>query len=195
MRRHLPLTAFLLPTILLATPALAHQAAPAMGSGFRAGLEHPVLGLDHLLAMFAVGVWGAQMGGRRVWELPVAFPMVMAAGGALGIAGVPLPAVEPAIALSMAVLGLAILAAWKAPEWAALVIVGAFAVFHGYAHGTELPALADPVYYALGFVVATGVIHIAGIGFGMALRAPLGGWIARFSGGAIAIAGLWFIAA
>jgi len=177
---------------LLAVPASAHVAGGVAG-GFQSGLLHPVLGFDHLLAMFAVGLWGAQIGGRSLWVLPAVFPMIMALGGIVGIAGVPLPAVEPAIALSAIVLGLAILAAWKAPEWLAVVLVGGFAIFHGYAHGAELPGAADPIAYSVGFVIATGLIHLAGIAFGMLLNTPFQGWIARAGGGFIGLAGVYFL--
>jgi len=161
--------------------------------GFETGFVHPVLGLDHLLAMLAVGIWGAQMGGRAIWTLPVVFPLIMSVGCFLGVVGVPLPEVEPAIALSSLVLGLAILAAWKAPEWIAVTLAGMFAVFHGYAHGSELPQAFDPVAYGLGFVVATGLIHLMGIGFGLLFARPLDGWVARAAGGAIALAGVYFL--
>lgn len=190
MPRRLALAALLL---LAAGGAHAHEAAGVAG-GLVAGLSHPVLGPDHLLAMLAVGLWGAQIGGAQVWTLPVAFPLVMSLGAALGIAGVTLPAVEPAIALSVLVLGLAILAAWKAPAWAALGIAAAFALFHGHAHGVELPGLADPVAYGAGFVAATGAIHCAGILIGRALQGIADGWLARGLGGAIGAAGLWFLA-
>ena len=181
---------------LLPSLALAHISpsdAEGVSGGLQAGLLHPVLGYDHLLAMLAVGIWGAQMGGRAVWILPVVFPLVMAVGGALGVSGVELPQVEGAIALSVLILGLAILVAWRAPEWIAGVLVGTFAVFHGYAHGTELPELADPLAYSVGFVVATGTIHVVGIAIGLGLLKAAGGWIARGIGGVIAAAGVWFV--
>jgi len=126
--------------------AEAHTAAGPLG-GFLSGFQHPVFGFDHLLAMFAVGVWGAQIGGRSVWELPVAFPLIMAVGGALGIAGVPLPFTEILIALSMIVLGSAVASAWRPHAWVSISVVGLFAIFHGHAHGVELPSAADPVAY------------------------------------------------
>lgn len=170
---------------------ILHEGAGGFGSGF----THPLTGIDHFLAMFAVGLWGAQMGGRQVWTLPVAFPLIMVGGGILGILGVDLPGVEVGIAISMIVLGLAIALAWRAPEWAALILVGVFAVFHGHAHGAELPGSADPADYAIGFVVATGTIHLLGIGVGLALNKPFGGRIARAIGAAIAIGGVYFLVA
>lgn len=161
--------------------------------GFETGLVHPILGADHLLAMLAVGIWGAQVGGRSIWTLPVIFPLIMAVGGFLGVIGIPLPEVEPAIALSSLILGLAILVAWQAPEWIAVALVGTFAVFHGYAHGLALPQTTNPMTYVLGFVVATGLIHLIGIGFGLLFARPLDGWVARVTGGAIALAGIYFL--
>ena len=162
--------------------------------GFLSGFQHPVFGFDHLLAMFAVGVWGAQIGGRSVWELPVAFPLIMALGGALGIAGVPLPFTEVLIALSMIVLGSAIAAAWRPHAWASVSVVGLFAIFHGHAHGVVLPGAADPVAYGIGFVLATGLIHVAGIGFGLLLGKAYNGRVSRFAGALIALCGVYFLA-
>ena len=181
---------------LLATesPALAHVAKGVQG-GFESGFIHPVLGLDHLLAMLAVGIWGAQMGGRAVWTLPVTFPMIMALGGLWGMTGFDLPHVEIGIAISVLVLGLAIAAAWRAPEALALLIIAAFAVFHGFAHGQELPNAVDPASYAVGFVVATGAIHIVGIAIGLFVKGLADGIVARAIGAAIAAAGIYFLAA
>ncbi|MBI1384197.1 MAG: urease accessory protein [Rhizobiales bacterium] len=171
--------------------AAAHVAGEA--GGFLSGLQHPIAGPDHLLAMLAVGIWGAQIGGRSVWSLPITFPLVMALGGVLGMQGVPVGPVEIAIALSVIVLGLAILAAWRAPESIALVIVGAFAIYHGWAHGAELPTAVDPVAYGFGFVVATGAIHILGIAFGLLLGRLVDGWVSRIAGGLIGGMGVWFL--
>lgn len=176
---------------LLPSEASAHLEGGALG-GFQSGFTHPIFGLDHLLAMLAVGIWGAQMGGRNIWTLPVTFPLIMAFGGILGMSGFALPHVELGIALSVFVLGLAIALAWKAPEWAALLLIGVFAVFHGYAHGVELPRAADPASYAIGFVVATGLIHVAGIGIGLLLGRPWNGQLSRALGGAIAVMGIYF---
>ena len=174
--------------------AEAHTAAGPLG-GFLSGFQHPVFGFDHLLAMFAVGVWGAQIGCRSVWELPVAFPLIMAVGGALGIAGVPLPFTEILIALSMIVLGSAVAAAWRPMAWVSISLVGLFAIFHGHAHGVELPSAADPVAYGIGFVLATGLIHVAGIGFVLALGKAYGGRVSRLAGAFIALCGLYFLIA
>jgi urease accessory protein len=143
--------------------------------------------------MVSVGLWGAQLGMPAMWILPVTFPVVMALGGMLGLLGVPLPGVEIGIAASALVLGLAVSAAWRPPLWAAAVIVGLFAIFHGHAHGTELPAGASGLLYSLGFVVATGLLHAAGIGIGTIHRWPRGQQFLRVAGGAVAAAGAVFL--
>jgi urease accessory protein len=160
--------------------------------GLLSGLAHPVSGLDHALAMIAVGLWGAQLGAPAVWRLPVTFPMVMAVGGFLGLVGVALPAVEWVIALSAVALGWMVLREARPPLWAAALVVGVFAVFHGHAHGTELPAGASGLSYSVGFVAATGVLHLAGIAFGLAHRWPLGRIAIRAAGAGVAAAGLTF---
>ena len=177
-----------------ATPALAHTGAGGVIGGLSAGFLHPVFGIDHVLAMLAVGMWGAQLGGRAVWVLPVAFPMVMALGGAAGILGLDLPGVEIGIAGSVVVLGLAVALAARPPVWAGAVIVGALALFHGHAHGTELPGALDPLAYGIGFVTATGLIHAAGIGIGLIARLPRGALALRAVGGAVCAAGLVLLA-
>lgn len=175
-------------------PALAHTTGSGrVAGGLLAGFSHPIMGFDHMLAMLAVGMWGAQLGGRAVWTLPVAFPMLMALGGALGILGMPLPAVELGIGGSVVVLGGAIALAARPPLWAGAMIVGALALFHGHAHGTELPGSADPVAYGLGFVLATGLIHGAGIGIGMVTRLRRGMAALRTAGAAICAAGCWLV--
>lgn len=176
------------------TPAEAHVIQEGAG-GFGSGFEHPLTGPDHFLAMFAVGLWGAQMGGRSVWTLPVTFPLIMVAGGIAGMSGLPLPGVEIGIALSIIALGAAIAFAWRPPEWAALLLICVFAICHGYAHGAELPNAADPADFAIGFVIATGLIHLCGIGVGLALTRPLGGRITRGLGAVMAMAGLFFLGA
>jgi urease accessory protein len=177
-----------------AIPAVAHIVTGAQG-GFSSGFAHPLTGRDHFLAMFSVGLWGAQMGGRRIWSLPVTFPLIMVIGGIAGMLGVVLPGVEIGIALSIVALGLAIAFVWRPPEWAALALISVFAICHGYAHGAELPQSADPADYAIGFVLATGMIHLFGIGVGLALTKPRKGEFARLIGGAIALGGFYFLAA
>jgi urease accessory protein len=185
---------FTLAAILLGIatlPALAHTGSSA--GGFIGGFAHPLFGPDHVVAMVAVGLWGAFLGAPAIWLLPIVFPLVMAAGGALGILGVTLPAVETGIAASAVVLGMMVALAAKPPLWVAAVLVGVFAIFHGHAHGTELPPGSDAVAYSLGFVIATGLLHLAGIGFGYLARWPAGRLAVRAAGGAIAFAGLAFL--
>ncbi|MEN8174461.1 MAG: HupE/UreJ family protein [Pseudomonadota bacterium] len=189
-------TRLLIPAVLLGPcTALAHQQGAADSTAFLGGFSHPFGGVDHLLAMLAVGIWGARLGMPAIWMLPVAFPMLMAVGGALGILGVPLPSVELGIALSVVVLGAVILFALRPPLWISLLIVSFFAVFHGYAHGIELPRQADPLPYSLGFVTATGLIHLAGIGIGLVARLPHGMTLLRAGGGMIAATGVYLLAA
>lgn len=176
----------------IASPASAHEGAGVAG-GLVSGFMHPLLGWDHVAAMVAVGLWGAFLGAPAIWVLPIVFPMVMALGGALGILGVPLPAVEIGIALSAVVLGLVVAFKIRPPLWVAAVIVGLFAIFHGHAHGTELPAAADGLAYAIGFVVATGLLHLSGISFGALAKWNAGQVAIRALGGGIAVAGLAFL--
>jgi urease accessory protein len=179
--------------LTLASAARAHAGAETLAGGFWSGFLHPVLGWDHVVAMVAVGLWGAFLGAPAIWLLPVIFPTVMALGGALGVAGVPLPGVEIGIAASAIAVGAAVALAWRAPIGLAAVLVGAFAVFHGHAHGTELPQAANAVAFSAGFVIATGLLHLAGIALGLLVRWPTGTWVVRASGGAISLAGLFFL--
>lgn len=158
------------------------------------GFTHPIFGWDHVIAMVAVGIWGAFLGAPAIWVLPVVFPLVMALGGALGIAGVALPGVEIGIALSAVALGMMVAAALRPPLWVAGVIVGIFAIFHGHAHGTELPRAASPLAYSAGFVIATGLLHLSGIGLGGLVHWPAGKIAVRAVGGGIAAAGMYFLA-
>lgn len=188
-----PMRSVLILTLLLAsTAAIAHTGDGANG-GFAAGFLHPILGWDHVVAMVAVGLWGAFLGQPAIWVLPIVFPLVMAFGGALGVVGVPLPAVETGIASSAIVLGLMVAAAARPPLWVAALIVGIFAIFHGHAHGTELPESANPLAFSLGFVIATGMLHVAGIAFGVLARWPQGRIAVRACGGAIAAIGVGFL--
>jgi urease accessory protein len=176
---------------LAAMPALAHTGESA--GGFLAGLSHPVFGPDHVVAMVAVGLWGAFLGYPAIWLLPIVFPLVMAFGGVLGIIGVPLPAVETGIASSAIILGLMVALAARPPLWIAAVLVGAFAIFHGYAHGKELPDGANAVAYSAGFVIATGLLHLCGITFGLLARWPAGRLAVRGAGGVIALVGIAYL--
>src|SRR5947209_14160171 len=170
--------------IALTHSALAHTAA-GTGVGLQSGFLHPLTGLDHLVAMVAVGLWGAQLGSPALWALPIAFPLVMALGGVIGIAGIPLPFAESIVALSGIALGILVALRARPPLAVALLIVGTFAIFHGYAHGRELPSAADPVAYAIGFVTATGMLHVGGILIGLSMRGPLGEGAVRACGVAI----------
>lgn len=173
--------------VLAAQPALAHNGAEL--GGLTSGLLHPIGGLDHVVAMIAVGLWGGILGGVAMWVLPIVFPLVMALGGAAGVAGVPIPGIEVGIALSGVVLGLLVVVSARPPLWVAAVIVGVFAIFHGHAHGAELPEAANPIIYAVGFVVATGLLHLTGIAIGTIGKWPVGRVAVQVAGGAIALAG------
>jgi urease accessory protein len=194
--RHAPPAAFwMIPFLLLLlmpATASAHTESGSVG-GFTSGFLHPLTGLDHIVAMVAVGLWGAYLGAPAMWLLPVVFPVVMALGGALGVLAVPLPGVEKCIALSGIILGLAVAFAARPPLRIAAVIVGFFAIFHGHAHGTELPESANAMTYAIGFVVATGLLHLSGIAFGLLVRWPWGRVLVRAGGAAIAIIGCAFL--
>jgi urease accessory protein len=178
--------------LLLAETALAHEAEGFAG-GFVSGFLHPLFGWDHVVAMVAVGLWGAFLGSPAIWLLPVVFPLVMAMGGAAGVAGIPVPAVEAGIAVSALVLGAMVALAARPPLWAAAVVVGVFAIFHGHAHGTELPQAASPLAYSAGFVLSTGLLHLSGIALGLAARWRAGRLAIRAGGGAIALAGVGFL--
>ena len=178
--------------LLAALPALAHV-QEGQAAGFLTGLAHPVSGLDHVLAMVAVGLWGAQLGVPAIWLLPVTFPLVMAFGGFLGLVGIPLPGVETGVALSALALGLAVATSWRPPLAIAALMVAAFAVFHGHAHGTELPAGQSGLTYSIGFVMATGLLHLAGISIGLIHRWPVGRVALRVLGAGVAAGGLFFL--
>ena len=178
---------------LFSTPAFAHT-APGQAEGFVTGFLHPLSGLDHVLAMVAVGIWGAQLKRPAIWILPVAFPLVMSVGGLLGIRGVPLPGVEIGVAASAVVLGVVIALELRPPLWVAGAIVSAFAIFHGHAHGTELPKAAAPLTYAIGFVIATGLLHVCGILIGLIETRPAGARLLRTAGGLIAAIGIFLLA-
>lgn len=171
---------------------LLHDGAGVAG-GFTSGILHPLTGPDHLAAMVAVGLWGAFLGAPAIWLLPVVFPLVMAIGAALGLAGVAVPGVETGIALSAVALGAMVATASKPPLPFAALLVGLFAIFHGHAHGTELPDSADALSYSLGFVLSTGALHLAGVGLGFAVEKPGGRNFVRACGAIIAIAGLGFL--
>ena len=175
-----------LPVALAAGPALAHLDPVAHGS-FAAGATHPVFGADHVLAMLAVGLWAGMLGGRARWAVPAAFVGVMAAGFALALAGVALPLVEPAILASVVILGLVAATGLRLPVPAGAALVGAFALFHGAAHGAEMGA-AGALPYLAGFLVATAALHAAGLALAVAL-ARAGRAAPRVAGGLVAAAG------
>jgi len=182
----------MLALLLPSDPAAAHTEAGVPG-GLLSGFLHPLFGLDHLVAMVAVGLWGAQLGRPGIWVLPITFPAVMALGAVLGVIGVPLPANELVIALSALVLGFAVTMALRVPFWAAALVVGVFAVFHGYAHGRELPAASNALAYGVGFVVATGMLHATGILIGTLTRWRTGAHAVRALGAGIAGLGAVFL--
>lgn len=181
----------LLALVLAANPVLAHVGEDL--NGLTSGLLHPITGLDHVVAMIAVGLWGGILGKPALWILPIVFPLAMAVSASAGAAGIPLPGVEVGIALSGVVLGLMVFFAAKPPLWIAAVLVGIFAVFHGHAHGAELPEAANPMVYAVGFVVSTGVLHLIGIAIGQLGKWPAGKLVVRAAGAAIAVAGGAFL--
>ena len=183
---------FLLSLFLLPATASAHQETGTVW-GFTSGFVHPLTGLDHIAAMVAVGLWGAFLGAPAMWVLPVVFPLVMAFGGALGVLGVPLPGVETGIALSSVILGIVVALGARPPLWVAALIVGTFAIFHGHAHGAEMPKAANAATYAIGFVIATGLLHLSGIAFGLLVRWSWGKKLVRLGGVGIAMIGFGFL--
>lgn len=180
------------PLTVVASTAIAHDGTVA-GGGFLTGFLHPILGWNHVAAMVAVGLWGAFLGAPAIWLLPVIFPLVMALGGALGVAGVPIPGIEFGIAASALVIGVAVMLAMRPPLVVVAVVVGFFAIFHGHAHGTEMPGAASPLAFAAGFVIGTGVLHVAGIGLGLLAKSQTGALAVRGMGAVIALAGLGFL--
>lgn len=175
--------------------AMAHVGHGAVNAGgFIDGLLHPVTGLDHVVAMIAVGLWGAQLGRPAIWALPITFPLVMALGGFIGLIGVPLPGVVIGVALSGIILGAMVAAALRPPLTLAALIVATFAIFHGHTHGTAMPLAGAPLAFGAGFVVATGLLHLAGIALGLLIRWPFGAALVRLGGGLIAAVGAFFLA-
>jgi len=190
MRKATPLLLLLL--AMMPSEAFAHI-VKGEAIGFVSGFEHPISGLDHIIAMVAVGLWGAQLGAPAIWLLPVTFPMVMAFGGFLGLIGVPLPGSEIAIALSGVCLGAAVLSEFRPPLWVAAVLVGTFGLFHGYAHGAELPPGQNALLYSIGFILATGLLHATGITIGLIHRWHWGQWALRGAGAAVMCGGVFFL--
>jgi urease accessory protein len=179
--------ALLLPSLAQAHPN--HGAATGLASGF----AHPLSGLDHFCAMIAVGLWAAQRGGRALWAVPLAFVSVMMLGAILGMGGIHVPFTEQGIAASVLILGILIAAALRLPLAASVAIVALFALFHGYAHGAEMPATTSGFRYGIGFVAATVLLHACGIGLGLAAKKMANEKTVRYAGGAIAACGLYLI--
>lgn len=184
--KRLCLSAILL--LAAAMPAYAHVGTGTTSS-FTAGLMHPLSGLDHMTVMIAVGLWAALKGGKAIWAWPLAFVGVMLVGGALGMLHVPLPLVEPGILASVVALGLLVALAVDLPVSAGVAIIGLFALFHGHAHGTEVPENAGGLEYMAGFAVATALLHVTGIAAGLALGSRFRG-LARAAGAACAAVGV-----
>ena len=178
--------------IFLPLPAFAHV-QQGQAAGFMTGLEHPWSGLDHVLAMIAVGIWGAQLGNPALWVLPVTFPLVMSFGAMMGLLGIPVPGIEIGIALSAILLGAMVFTEAQPKLAIAAVLVGFFAIFHGHAHGTELPVGQSGLLYSMGFVIATGCLHGVGITIGLIHRWPAGKIALRGSGAGIACMGVFFL--
>lgn len=190
-----PFAAFAL-TICWTQSAYAHVES-GKAAGFVSGFGHPWSGWDHILAMIAVGIWGAQLGPPAVWLLPVVFPMVMAFGGFMGLVGIKLPGVEIGIALSAVLLGAMVLGEVRSKHKLflvfAAVLVGAFGMFHGHAHGSEMQEGQSALLYSIGFVMATGLLHACGIVLGLIHRWPAGKVALRAAGAVIALGGLYFL--
>ena len=176
---------------VLPVVAWAHVGQDGASANFMAGAHHPFSGLDHLLAMLAVGIWAAQNGGRSVWMVPTAFVSLMLAGAAVGLSGVGMPYVEQGIVASLLVLGLLIAGACRLDSLIGVLIVGFFAVFHGHAHGTEIPAAGDIYGYCIGFALATAFLHGLGIGAVKLTQQ----WLTRCAGAAIALSGIYLAVA
>jgi len=190
MKQYSQRIAFLLVLPTLLFPALA-QAHAGIGAthGFLFGLAHPFSGLDHLVAMLAVGLWAAQLGGRALWLVPLSFVSAMALSGLSATFAAPIPFIEGGITLSLLVLGVLIAAAIRLPVVVSAAIVGVFAVFHGYAHGIEMPQNSDALTYAAGFILATATLHLSGIGLAVLARQHSQAQWLRFTGAAVILCG------
>ena len=187
-------TAFVVFFVFAPAAALAHPGHDGAG-GLLHGFVHPVTGIDHVLAMIAVGLLAAQYGGRALWLVPTSFLVAMAAAGAIGMAGIPVQIVEAGIGLSVVVLGLMIAFQIKPPTLVAMVVVGFFALFHGYAHGSEMPNGLAGLSFAAGFLVATALLLGAGVGLGLLLqRRTLSRRLIQAGGGAMALVGIAVLA-
>jgi urease accessory protein len=184
----------LVAVLAVLVPRMAHaHVENGAAAGLISGFAHPLSGWDHMLAMVAVGVWGAQLGTPAMWLLPVAFPMMMAGGAFAGLIGIPLPVAEVAIATSALLLGLMVMLECRYPVAGAMALVGAFGLFHGHAHGAELAPGTSALTYSAGFILATGCLHALGIVLGFAHAAPAGRALLRAGGSVVAVAGLGFL--
>jgi urease accessory protein len=196
MTRISPYTIRLL-LVMLVTLAMVPDAQghvmPGETIGFISGVKHPISGLDHIIAMVSVGLWGAQLGAPAIWLLPVTFPLIMSVGGFLGLIGVPLPGTEIGIALSGILLGAAVLLEWRPRLYWAAALVGIFGLYHGHAHGAELPPGQDALLYSLGFILATGFLHATGITIGLIHRWQWGENLLRLAGAAICVCGIYYM--
>lgn len=178
--------------LLLCLPSLAHaHVGVGQAGGFGHGFGHPLGGFDHICAMVAVGLWAAQTGGRAIWAVPLTFVTVMAFGGFLGMLHVGIPFIETGIVISVLTLGVFIAAAVRMPLIASILIVGLFATFHGHAHGEEMPETASGLAYAIGFVLATALLHAIGIGLGVGIQKISKPMVVRFAGVAIVLCGIY----
>jgi len=183
----------LLPSFAFAHTGAGHACIGEAG-GFMLGLMHPASGLDHACAMLAVGLWAAQMGGRAVWAMPLTFVSVMALGGVLPMLGIGLPFVEQGIVLSVLLLGVLIAVSVRLPLWLGSSIVGLFALWHGHEHGVEMPAFASGIEYALGFMLATALLHAIGIAFGLGMQRLARERVVHLAGASIALCGVYLAA-
>ena len=182
--------------MLLATSSVVHAHTSGLPHmDFATGLGHPFSGLDHILAMVAVGLWAAQRGGRALWLVPLTFVLTMAAGGALGFLGIQLPMVELGIAGSVLVLGTLVALASRLPLAVSMALVGLFALFHGYAHGAEMAVESSALWYSLGFMLASAALHVIGIGGALAAGQGIPARLVRVGGAAIAASGVLLLAA
>jgi len=187
--RTLRFAALTAPLLLLPAAAMAHPALYQHTHGFSEGVAHPLTGLDHLLAMIAVGLWASQKGGRALWLWPASFVAAMIAGGAVGMMGWALPGIAPVIAASLLVLGLMIAGTAVLPISAGMAIIALFGLFHGNAHGLEAPANASGALYAAGFVLSTICLHGLGLGLGLMARSGVARGLVRAGAAAIAVTG------
>ncbi len=198
MEQHMKkLVASILALAAMATAAEAHVGPAGHVHGFMDGFLHPFTGLDHMLAMVAVGAFAVILGGRALWALPATFMTVMLAGGLVGMTGFALPAVETGIAASVIVLGTVVALQWKAPLRVATALVGLFGIFHGFAHGAEMPAEAAAAGFASGFLIATGILHAIGMSLGLAvakLSHPLMVRVMKIGGTICAATGIGLLA-